>query len=246
MPEKKSLKIASLGDLHITENSRGSFKELFGQISEVADILVLCGDLTDYGLPVEAQILAEELMFCKIPVFGVLGNHDHHNDQEHEVRRILESRINFPTTEPFEFNNVSFVGTKGFGGGFDTHTMAYFGEKAMKDFVNAAIQEGESLSMQLSKVTTPKAVVALHYSPTKGTVLGESPEIYVGLGSSHLEEVIDRYRDITKLALHGHAHHGSAEGTTLGGIAVRNTAYPLLQKLFKEGKQKYPFGLFEI
>lgn len=244
--EQHKIKIASLGDLHINENSHGQFQELFGQISEVADVLVLCGDLTDYGLPIEAEILAEELMFCKVPVFGVEGNHDHQNNQEHEVRKILESRMHFPNSEIFELNGISFVGTKGFGGGFGTHTMTYFGEKTMKGFVNESIQEGENISMQLAKVTTSKAVVALHYSPVKGTVIGESPEIYIGLGSSHLEEAIDRHRKITKLILHGHAHHGSPAGVTLGGIPVKNTAYPLMKKLYNEKKQPYPFGLFEI
>jgi predicted MPP superfamily phosphohydrolase len=41
-----------------------------------ADILLLCGDLVDYGLPEEAAILAKELNNLKIPILAVLGNHE--------------------------------------------------------------------------------------------------------------------------------------------------------------------------
>ena len=52
---------AAVGDLHCGKNSRGLIRPLFENAEKFADVLVLCGDLTDYGLPEEAQLLVEEM-----------------------------------------------------------------------------------------------------------------------------------------------------------------------------------------
>ena len=72
-----TLKVAAMGDLHVREDHSQSFRDLFGEISREADVLVLAGDLTDLGKPKEAEILAQDLKACSIPVIGVLGNHDY-------------------------------------------------------------------------------------------------------------------------------------------------------------------------
>src|SRR5260221_11158239 len=69
--------VAGLGDLHVEESAVHPFKALFTEISERADVLALCGDLTNLGKRREAEILAEDLYACTIPVIGVLGNHDY-------------------------------------------------------------------------------------------------------------------------------------------------------------------------
>ncbi|HEV7443493.1 MAG TPA: metallophosphoesterase, partial [Steroidobacteraceae bacterium] len=77
MAEQGLLKVAAIGDLHVKEDGTASFRELFGEISRSADVLVIAGDLTDLGKPREAEILAEDLRACSIPVVAVLGNHDY-------------------------------------------------------------------------------------------------------------------------------------------------------------------------
>ena len=93
MPIAKStsnVRFAAVGDLHVTKEAAGSLRGVFAQASETADALLLCGDLTDYGLPEEAQILAKELTAAvKVPVVAVLGNHDYHSGKQDEVRKIL-------------------------------------------------------------------------------------------------------------------------------------------------------------
>src|SRR6184192_3770271 len=84
------LRIAAMGDLHVSRNSQGTFQPLFSQISAAADVLALCGDFTDYGLPDEARVLVRELTAAmKIPVIGVLGNHDYEGGKPDEIRQIL-------------------------------------------------------------------------------------------------------------------------------------------------------------
>jgi len=70
------LRIAAIGDLHCTVSSEGAFQPLFSQIGANADVIALCGDLTDYGTVTEARILAKELSTLKLPKVAVLGNHD--------------------------------------------------------------------------------------------------------------------------------------------------------------------------
>src|SRR5262249_51096700 len=70
------LRVGALADFHCTKTSQGMLQPLFARVSEVADVLLLCGDLTDYGLPEEAHVLARELNAVKVPKVAVLGNHD--------------------------------------------------------------------------------------------------------------------------------------------------------------------------
>ncbi|RUU26635.1 hypothetical protein EOC93_33360, partial [Mesorhizobium sp. M6A.T.Ce.TU.002.03.1.1] len=70
-----TVRIAAVGDLHVREDGQASCRDLFGEVSREADVLVLTGDLTNLGKPREAEILAEDLRACAIPVVAVLGNH---------------------------------------------------------------------------------------------------------------------------------------------------------------------------
>lgn len=234
------MKIAAIGDTHIRENSKGIFSNLFSEISQKADILLLCGDLTDQGLPLEAKILIEELTPCKIPIVGVLGNHDFDGKKQEEIKKILSQKITILETEPVEIKDIGFAGTKGFGGGFDNHILGSFGEEAIKKFVYEAVNEELRLENAISRLKTKKKVVLLHYSPIKETVEGEPLEIYPFLGSSRLSEPIDNF-DVSTV-FHGHCHYGKPIGKTIKGIPVYNVTYPLLKKLTPE----QPYVLIEI
>jgi hypothetical protein len=54
------VRIAALGDLHYQRESAGSLQPLLGQAARSADVLALCGDIIDYGLPAEARLFAKE------------------------------------------------------------------------------------------------------------------------------------------------------------------------------------------
>jgi len=85
-------RLAALGDLHFGKSSAGSWQPLLAQIAQAADLLLLAGDLTDYGYPDEAHLLAKELNTAlKIPIVAVLGNHDYEAGRQQEVQEILEA-----------------------------------------------------------------------------------------------------------------------------------------------------------
>src|SRR5919202_496916 len=83
------LRLAALADLHCTRTSQGAFQPLLAKVAESAEVLLIGGDLTDYGLPDEARVLARELATARIPIVAVLGNHDYESGGEQEVRQIL-------------------------------------------------------------------------------------------------------------------------------------------------------------
>ena len=227
---RTSLRIAALGDIHVTKHSQGSFQPLFSQIGHTADVLVLCGDFTDYGLPDEARVLARELAVAKIPIVAVLGNHDYEGGRPDEIRDILvDAGVTVLDGEATEIHGVGFAGTKGFAGGFGRGALGPWGERAIKAFVQEAIDEALKLESALARLRTHRRVAVLHYAPIRGTCDGEPPEIFPYLGSSRLEEPLNRYR--VSAVFHGHAHRGTPEGRTSTGVPVYNVAMPLLARL---------------
>jgi Icc-related predicted phosphoesterase len=228
---RRQLRIAAIGDLHVSKSSQGAFHNLFTQVGQTADVLLLCGDFTDYGLPDEARVLARELTTTlKIPVIAVLGNHDYESGKQHEIRQILsDAGVVVLDGEATEVHGVGFAGVKGFAGGFGRGALGPWGEHAIKQFVQEAVDEALKLEAALARLRTRRRVAVMHYSPIRGTVEGEPPEIFPYLGSSRLEEPINRYR--VSAAFHGHAHRGTAEGRTSTGVPVYNVAMPLMARL---------------
>jgi len=229
-PPSGRMRLAAIGDLHVGENHPHPYRELFSRISQEADVLALCGDLTNFGKTPEAEILAEDLQACSIPVVGVLGNHDYECGQPQEVSRILhEAGMRLLDGEAYEIEGVGFAGCKGFIGGFGRYMLSAFGEPEIKSFVQASVDENLKLESSMRMLRTERNVVLLHYSPVQETVEGEPPEIFPFLGSARMGETIDRF-DGVKCVLHGHAHRGAYEGRTARGTPVFNVAKPVLNR----------------
>ncbi|MCL2776485.1 MAG: metallophosphoesterase [Polyangiaceae bacterium] len=225
----KPMRIAAVGDLHVTKASVGRLRPIFAQLEARADALLLCGDLTDYGLPEEAHILNKELSVVKVPVLAVLGNHDYESGHAFEVVAILrEAGVLVLDGDSCEIGDVGFAGAKGFAGGFGRGTLGPWGESAVKSFVKEALDEALKLETALARLRTDRRVAVLHYAPIRETAEGEPPEIFPFLGCSRLEEPLDRYP--VTMAFHGHAHRGSLEGQTRIGTPVYNVAMPLLRR----------------
>jgi uncharacterized protein len=222
--DEDKLRVAAIGDIHVQEGDIGPYRELFAEISREADVLVLCGDLTDLGKPAEAQLLTESLRSCTIPVVAVLGNHDYECGHVDELRTIIRSAgVHLLEGQSCVIQGVGFVGIKGFAGGFGKRMLGSFGEPAIKQFVAETVQEALSLENAMRRTPTERTVVVLHYAPIAETVDGEPPEIFPFLGCSRLAETIDRFK--VDAVVHGHAHRGRYQGKTPGGMAVFNVAY---------------------
>lgn len=240
---RRHLRIAAMGDIHVSKTSQGTFHALFAQISHTADVLLICGDFTDYGLPEEARILAREVTTSmNIPVIAVLGNHDYEAGKQVEIKQILtDAGVTVLDGEATEIEGVGFAGVKGFAGGFGRGALGPWGEQAIKHFVQEAIDESLKLEAALARLRTTRRVALMHYSPVRATVEGEPAEIFPYLGSSRLEEPINRYR--VNAVFHGHAHRGTAEGRTSTGVPVYNVAMPLMARLNPE---RPPYLVLEL
>jgi Icc-related predicted phosphoesterase len=214
--------------LHYSAQTLGLLKEQLGRVRDEADVLVIAGDLTNFGRPEEMEPLVNVLVRLRVPTIAVLGNHDYECGKETELIRMMTSEgIKVLDGTGYERDGVGFAGTKGFVGGFGRGVLTAFGEPEIKAFVKASIDEAMKLERAMSQLRTNKRVVVLHYAPIAATVVGEAPEIFPYLGSSRLGEVVDRHG--ADLIVHGHAHHGSPNGKTTGGIPVHNVAITLLQ-----------------
>ena len=237
---ERAFRIAATADIHYGKHSRGALHDAFAEISRSADLLLLCGDLTDYGLPEEAEELVADIRAAvKIPMLAVLGNHDFESGRSELVCKVLDGAgINVLNGEATEIGGIGFAGVPGFGGGFGRRMLNAWGEPLIKQFVQESIDHAVRLEQALAKLQTEKRIVLLHYSPIRDTLQGEDPEIYAFLGSSRLEEPINRFK--VTAVFHGHAHNGVLDGKTSTGIPVYNVSAPALRKTGK------PYRIVEL
>ncbi|WP_207455445.1 metallophosphoesterase [Azospirillum sp. SYSU D00513] len=236
----ETLTVAAIGDIHVGETSVNPYRELFREIADRADVLVLAGDLTNHGKPAEAEILAQDLIGIGMPVVAVLGNHDHECGPTEDMQRILEQAgVRFLDGTPQVIKGVGFAGVKGFGGGFENMMLDAFGESAIKQFVHEAVNEAMHLESALRQLDAERVLAVLHYAPIAATIEGEPKEIYPFLGSSRLAETIDRFPNV-RAVVHGHAHHGFYAGRTPRGTPVYNVAKTI------EKESGRPYALLQI
>lgn len=230
----EKVRLAAVGDIHYGRSSGVGLQPLLAQLAEAADVLLLCGDLTDHGHPEEAQLFARELAAAvRIPVVAVLGNHDYESQQQAEVAKILtDVGVRVLDGETCEIKGVGFAGVKGFAGGFGERILKPWGEQTIKLLVREAVDEALKLESALARLTTGSRIVALHYAPIQATVEGEPLEIYPFLGCSRLEEPLNRYP--VSAVFHGHAHHGRYQGRTSTGVPVYNVSLTLLRHTFPD------------
>ena len=229
------IRIAAIGDVHLGEDACGHLRPALEQLPDVADVLLLAGDLTRHGTLDEARCVVAEFRDLGLPVVAVLGNHDYHSDLQEAIGGLLEEagiRVLEGATALLEVagQRLAVAGAKGFGGGFAGRCGSDFGEPQMKAFIHHTKEVPATLGDALQGADGDVRVALTHYSPVADTLAGEPPEIYPFLGSYLLAEAIDGCR--VDLAVHGHAHAGVEKGVTPGGVRVRNVAQPVLRRAY--------------
>jgi Icc-related predicted phosphoesterase len=234
------IRLAAVGDLHLSLPGTGSVARRFRGVNERADVLLLPGDLTDNGYPDEARLLLRELSEVKIPIVAVPGNHDQHAGKEKEVAHLLtEAGVTVLDGDICRLEvrgkTLGIVGAKGFQGGFGKNAVVAGYEPAVDVWVKEAEAEAHKIRLGLERLDSDYRIVMLHYAPIRSTVLGEDPELIPFMGTDLLCEPIDRIG--ADMVVHGHSHHGTHAGVTPGGIPVYNVAASVLDK---------PYALLEV
>ena len=223
------VRIAAMSDVHVSKTSHGALAPILAQVADRADVLLLCGDLTDYGTAEEARILVKELGTLRLPTVAVLGNHDYESGTPEVVADALRDvGVTVLDGDSHEVHGIGFAGVKGFCGGFGRGTLGSWGEPMVKAFVKEALDETLKLETALARLRTPQKIAVMHYSPVRDTVEGEPLEIFPFLGCGRHEEPLLRYK--VAATFHGHAHNGTPEGRLQNGAPVFNVALPLLRK----------------
>jgi uncharacterized protein len=230
-----TVRIAAAGDIHVSEPLRERITHAFRMVTEEADLVLLAGDLTTHGEPEQAAVLADACRGLSIPVYAVLGNHDHHANRCGELLELLrEAGIRVLTREYdiLEVNGleVGIVGLKGFVGGFPGAELPDFGEPLLRQVYAEAGAEVDALDEGLRAVALcPFRIVLLHYSPSGETLEGERRDIWAFLGTDRLAAPILEHNP--DLVLHGHAHAGTFEGR-VGEVPVYNVSVPVMGEDF--------------
>ncbi|VVO74103.1 3',5'-cyclic adenosine monophosphate phosphodiesterase CpdA [Pseudomonas fluorescens] len=230
------VRVAAISDLHFSKHSKGCFINSWRELNFLADIFLLCGDLTESGQVYEAEILANELKCVNIPVIAILGNHDFHSGYANELSAFLQAQgVVVLDGGNFIYKvkdiSIGIGGAKGFCGGFLGARAHIVGEPEMKSFAKLGTVEADKLTASLQSLSTDIRIAIMHYAPIIDTLRGERAELFPFLGDFRLEEPLNRYQPT--LAFHGHAHFGSLYGSTSAGVPVYNVAYPLVRTAFR-------------
>jgi Icc-related predicted phosphoesterase len=229
------VRIAAAGDLHCRESTREHVANAFRGLDERADVVMLAGDLTTYGRPEEAAVLADACRDLDLPMFAVLGNHDWHCNQADEVTDVLaEAGIGVlernHATCLVNGVEIGVVGQKGFIGGFPGCHLPDFGEPLLRTVYAETTADVEALDRDLKAIAgCPVRVVLLHYAPIGETLVGEPREIWTMLGTDRLAAPIAQHEP--DLVLHGHAHAGTFQGA-IGDVPVYNVSVPVMRQDF--------------
>ncbi len=235
------MRLEAVADIHLKKEDCEKNIRQFLPVNELADLLVIAGDLTNHGMPEEMRACLSVLEHIRIPIVAVLGNHDHESGHQDELAGMARvAGIHVLDGQCFEHDGVGFAGTKGFCGGFAPYELMPFGEGGIKNFVEIAEREAIKLDYGLAQLKTAVKIVITHYAPIKETVVGEPEPIFPFLGSSRLERALERHKPA--LALHGHAHHGYFSAETKTGVKVYNVALPIL----RDRQEPHPFTLFTV
>jgi Icc-related predicted phosphoesterase len=231
----RPIRFAAAGDIHADDTNRDDLARAFRGIDSTVDLVLLAGDLTTYGEPEQAALLAEICRPLQVPVFAVLGNHDWHCNQVPEIVALLSNagvRVldRSWAIEDVEGASVGIVGLKGFVGGFPDSQLPDFGEPLLRQVYAETTAEVEALAAGLEAVAgSDHRIVLLHYSPTVTTLGGEPRGIWPFLGTDRLAGPIAEHRP--DVVLHGHTHAGTFEGA-VGAVPVFNVAVPVLGRDF--------------
>jgi uncharacterized protein len=228
------IRVAAAADIHCSEETRAQVGAAFEKVDADADLILLAGDLTTYGLPEQAQVLADIARAVRTPIVAVLGNHDYHSDREGEITEVLTAAgitllERSSTVLSVGDASVGVVGAKGFIGGFDGGGIN-FGEQMIRDIYATTTADVEALDRGLSDVSGAAIrIVLLHYSPIAETLEGEPRGIWSVLGNERLAVPLAAHRP--DLVLHGHAHRGRFEGS-IDSIPVFNVAVHVMGQDF--------------
>ena len=241
------VRVAATGDLHVRGPEDRRIVPGLNDIHSRADVLIVAGDLTENGRLIEAEAAAEMLAAARLPIVAILGNHDHRSLRRTAVRRALERGgievLDGGATVVALANGarVGIAGTTGCGGGFwPLEGPDAIHARTLRRLALRTTRECAALERCLRELDADVRIAAVHFAPTISTLGREPLAKYWMLGNGELGAVVDR--TMPDVVFHGHAHLGTLEGRTPGGVPVRNVALPVVGRVHLETLYARPCG----
>jgi Icc-related predicted phosphoesterase len=237
-PHRPLVRVAAIADTHIRPTSVTRESALAG-LEELADVLLVAGDITDSGRIPEVEIAASAFRKLNLPIYAVLGNHDRRGLRRMAMRKTLAAagvRLLDGEFDILQLPNgarVGIAGITGTGGGFGEEKETEGpGGRLTRAVMLKSRREATRLDRSLTEMASSEPDISMlvtHFAPTTDTLGAEPPLKYWMLGNAGLGKVIDDHR--LDLVIHGHAHLGNEAGTTPGGTPVRNVAAPIVGRI---------------
>jgi Icc-related predicted phosphoesterase len=240
------IRVAAVGDLHIRPAMASRLRPAYQRAAEVADVLLLAGDLTEEGDAASAAEVCAVFGGLDLPVVAVLGNHDYDRGEQTAIAELLTAAgvivlEGSATIVDTARGRVGVAGAKGFCGGFQGALAAVHGEDAMKVFARRAEQGAQELRASFAALTRAESrrsgpagdarlprIALMHYSPVRDTLAGEPTELYPFLGNYLLAEAVDGLPPRAPRHAHAHASAQAVPTTAAeaGADASADAAHP--------------------
>src|SRR3954451_2970064 len=236
MSEGPCVRVAAAGDIHVDAHNRDEVARAFAGLNDRADLVLIAGDLNTHREPEQGELFVSCRRETDLPVAAVLGNHDCHAGRADELTAVLRDGgvdvlAGAAFRQTIEDVEVGVAGVKVFIGGFEGSFLSNFGEPLLRECYAETGREVDALGGALAEIDGCGVRIALtHYAPVRETLVGEPEGIWTFLGSGRLAEPLLHHRP--DLALHGHAHAGTLEGSVAGLVPVYNVAIPVMKRDF--------------
>ena len=236
------LRVAAIGDLHVMEDSVAPYRELFAEISNQRTCSCCAATSPISARRSEAEILAEDIRSCSIPVLGVLGNHDYECGQPEEVCEILhEAGMTVLDEQAVEIEGVGFAGRQGLPRRLRPRRAGAVRRADRQGLRRRGAERSAQARESAAHACAPSAASPCSIIRRSSTRSKASRRRSSNISArSAWPTPIDRF-DHVKAVVHGHAHHGNYEGRTPRGTPVYNVAQFVLTPLFGR-----PYALLEV
>ena len=211
-----TVRVAAAGDIHCSEEERARLETAFMDAERESDLILLAGDLTTYGEPEQAAVLADVARGIGVPVYAV---GEPRWREPARGARVGAARWRHP--RPRAGVGGGLGGRRGRGNRRDEGLHRRLHRLAAARLRGAAPPPRLRRDKRRGFRSRPRPApgqrlrhlhVLLHYAPTKATIEGEPETIWTYLGSERLAEPIAEHGP--DLVLHGHGHGGTFAATT--------------------------------
>jgi uncharacterized protein len=193
------MRIIAFGDIHMATDPLENIPGI-----QDADLLLLNGDLTNYGSKKEAKLVLNDILTYNTNILALLGNLDNYDINEY----LDQLDINLHGKAYLFQNKVCLIGV---GGSNITpfKTPTEYSEEELGELLKEAhAQAKEFIALAEPLVKTKIPTVLVSHTPPEGTKLDR---IRNGqhVGSTAVRTYIEKYQP--SLCITGHIHEGKGE-----------------------------------